>query len=470
MLSSIHHLRQATARCLPTSIALLGLCLSNPLADAQQADPPKEPIHYEGSIGAILKAKCGVCHGDGKQESGLSLISYAGVLQGSGSGKIVVSGQSQQSKLLEVLTTEDDSLKMPPDGDPLSKQQIEQIQLWIDQGLRENAGSSAAQMRTLGFVPNALAAINNEEGNRVVQLVPKDYPIVEKVNTRRPFPILGLAASTKAPVVAAAQYGSIALVDPATRNPLGEVPFPEGEPLVLNFSRSGRLLLAAGGKPVRHGAAVLYDVLTGKRLASVGEEPDTLQAADLSPDERFIAVGCTSRLVKVFSTETGEITSTIDKHTDWVTAVAYSPDGKMLATADRIGNVYLWDGQSGGALFSLSAHKKSVRSLHWRSDSRVVVSSGEDGMLVWWDAKDGWPTIQKAEAHAQGILDAKFGTQGELATCGRDRLVKLWSAEGTELKRFSIDTSLPLRVCISADGNWLVAGDSAGRLHHWQLQ
>lgn len=448
----------------------LGLFLWSQETISAQSDEQKAQLHYEGSIAGILKSKCGVCHGDGKQEAGLSLTSYAGVIQGSGGGKIVVAGQSQQSKLIEVITTEDDSLRMPPDGDPLTKEQIKEIQQWIDQGLRENAGSSAAQMRTLGFIPNAKVSSGGEDNIPAEQLLPKNYPTIEAIKTNRPFPILGLAASPKASVVAASQYGSIALLDPKNLQSIGIVPFAEGEPLVLSFSRSGRLLLAAGGKPVRQGSAALYDVVTGKRLASVGDEPDTLQAADLSPDERFIAVGCTSRLVKIFSTETGTVTTTIDKHTDWVTALAYSPDGKMLATADRIGNIYLWDGESGGALLSLSAHKKSVRSLHWRSDSRVVVSCGEDGMIVWWDAKDGWPTIQKTDAHSQGVLDAKFGTQGELATCGRDRLIKLWSAEGTELKRFSIDSSLPLRVSLTADGEWIVAGDSSGRLHHWPLK
>ena len=88
--------------------------------------------------------------------------------------------------------------------------------------------------------------------------------------------------------------------------------------------------------------------------------------------------------------------------------------------------------------------------------------------------------VNKPNAHGGGVLDCRFGPQGELASCGRDGLVKVWSPEGNEIKKFSIgdDTPadkkpaagvslLPMRVVISADGATVLAGDSAGRLHAW---
>ncbi|MCA8989321.1 MAG: hypothetical protein KDA78_16855, partial [Planctomycetaceae bacterium] len=274
----------------------------------------------------------------------------------------------------------------------------------------------------------------------------------------------------------------IELFDTDTSKPYGAIEFPEGEPLVLTFSQSGRLLLAAGGKPVQNGSVVLFDVATGKRLAGVADEPDAIIAADLSPDEKLVAIGCTSRLVKLYSTEDGSLLATIDKHTDWVTAVAFSPDGKYLATADRIGNIHLWDGNTGGVILPLSEHNKSVRALSWRSDSGVVASCGEDGTIVWWDVKDGWPLANKPNAHQDGVLDCRFGPSGELASCGRDGLVKIWSAEGNEKKSFALAGEataagkltpgvrlLPTRVAISFDGSTVLTGDTAGNLHSWQI-
>ena len=444
---------------------------------AATAFADEKPITYEDHVSAILKKHCATCHGDGKQEGSLSLVNYAGVMKGAGSGEIVIAGRSGGSRLVEVITAPDDGERMPPEGDRVPADQVAVIKKWIDTGLRENAGSSVAAMRTLGFKPTTPAA------NDGPAALPKDLAAFARPETRRPYPVLALAASPRAPVAAVAGYGAIDLVDPATRSPLGGLAFPEGEPLVLSFSRSGRLLLAAGGKPVQSGTVVLFDVATGKRLASVADEPDAIIAADISPDEKLVAIGCTSRKVKLYSTEDGTLKATLDKHTDWVTAVAFSPNGKYLATGDRIGNIHLWDGATGSVILPLSDHKKSVRSLSWRSDSGVVASCSEDGAIVWWDAKDGWPVVNKPNAHGGGVLDCRFGPQGELASCGRDGLVKIWSPEGNELKKFSIAadtqadakppagvTLLPTRVAVSGDGSFVLSGDTAGQLHGWKTK
>lgn len=440
-------------------------------ADAAGKDA-EPPITYEDHIAAILKKNCATCHGDGKQEAGLNLVSYSGVMKGAGGGEIVIAGRSSASRLVEVITATEEGERMPPDGGRVPPDAVALIRKWIDTGLRENAGSSVATLRTLGF--KAMAA----EADGAPGAIPADLPDFERPATRRPYPVLALAVSPRAAVAAASGYGAIDLVDPTTRKPLGAVAFPEGEPLALAFSRSGRLLLAGGGRPVQSGSVVLFDVATGKRLSSVADEPDAILAADISPDEKLVAIGGTSRLVKLFSTEDGGLHATIEKHTDWVTAVAFSPDGKYLATGDRIGNIHLWDGRTGGVILPLSDHKKSVRGISWRSDSGVVASCGEDGAVVWWDARDGWPVVNKPNAHAGGVLDCRFGPQGELATCGRDGIVRLWSAEGQELKKFVIADDagpdytppagvalLPTRVAISADGGTVLAGDTSGRLH-----
>ena len=344
------------------------ICALLALTAAVARGEESKPITYEDHVAGILKKHCATCHGDGKQEGGLSLVNYAGVLKGAGGGEIVAAGRSGSSRLIEVITAPDDGDRMPPEGERVPADQVALIKTWIGTGLRENAGSSIAEMRTLGFKPAA-------------------------------------------PQQAAS----------------GPPPVPQPDKL-----------LAAGGKPVQNGAAVLFDVATGKRLASVGDESDAVMAADLSPDESQIAIGGSSRIVKIFSTETGKLLHTLTKHTDWVTAVAFSPDGKLLATGDRIGNIHLWDAKSGGVVLPLSEHKKSVRALSWRSDSGVVASCGEDGTIVWWDVKDGWPVMNKPNAHGGGVLDVVFGPAGELASCGRDGQAKLWAADGKELKSFPI--------------------------------
>ncbi|MBU6303683.1 MAG: hypothetical protein KGS60_19220 [Verrucomicrobia bacterium] len=447
------------------------------------AEESTAPVNFEDHVATILNKNCAQCHGDGKQKAGLDFSSYSSLIKGGSGGPAVVAGRSSASPLVQVLIREDPAERMPPDADPLPAEAIAMIRKWIDTGLRENAGSSAAAMRTLGFTPaDATAAVADGPPP-----LPEKLPAVKRPTTLRPLPVLSLASSPRAALAAASGYGFIELLQPDSRASLGDLPFAEGEPQVLRFSRSGKRLLAAGGSPVETGLAAVYDVVTGKRLAAVGREPDAVQAADLSPDERLVALGCTSRLVKVYSTENGKLLYSLDKHTDWVTAVAFSPDGKFLVTGDRGGNLHLWDAKSGGVILPLAEHKAAIRAVAWRSDSGVVASCGEDGLVVWWDVSDGFPVATKPNAHppqrppgvtgklANGVLDCAFGPKGELVTCGRDRTVKLWDARGAEKKTFSLSEEsparvFPTRVTLSFDGTSLLAGDSAGRLHSWKVQ
>jgi WD40 repeat protein len=237
--------------------------------------------------------------------------------------------------------------------------------------------------------------------------------------------------------------------------------------------------MVAGGKPVQSGSVVLFDLKTGKRLTTLGDETDAVLAADLSPDQQLIALGGSGKVVKIYNTADGKLRHKLTKHTDWITALAFSPDGKKLASSDRAGGIHLWDATGGGILLSLTEHKAAVRALSWRSDSRMLASGGEDGLLIWWDAKDGWPAVTNTNAHPpvrstgyygklpNGVLSASFGPNGELLTAGRDKQVRLWKADGGATKSFAIEAALPLQTSITFDGRGLLAGDESGAVRFW---
>ncbi|MFO0818433.1 MAG: c-type cytochrome domain-containing protein [Pirellulales bacterium] len=462
-------------------LALGGMAFPQATVLAQEA----KPVTFDEHVSAIFKRHCWQCHGDGKQEAGLNLSTYANTLKGGSGGAVVASGRSTASRLWLAVSAPDPAERMPPENDPLPNDQLALIKAWIDGGLRQNAGSAALPTRTLSFTPSTPARNNGPPA------MPVNLPPVAPAKTARPFPVLALAASSRGPLIAASGYEQVELRNANTQQLLGGLSFPEGEPQVLRFSPSGSVLLAAGGRPAQSGAAVLFDVRNGARLAEMGDESDAVLAADISTDERFVALGGSGRVVKVFSTVDGMLKHTLVKHTDWITAIAFSPDGKLLATADRVGNIHLWDAASGGVVLPLAEHKDSVRALSWRSDSQILASCGEDGQVVWWEVVKGWPSVSKPDAHppqrppgsfgriANGVLDASFGASGELATCGRDESVRVWSPDGSLMKTFELpkeDTqgqrrkTFPLRVVITSDGNRVIAGDSAGKLHSWQIK
>jgi hypothetical protein len=356
-------------------LALLLLFLAT--ASAQADDKPA--VAYDEQVKPIFRQYCWKCHGEDEQKADINLAAFGSIVKGGSGGKIVVPGRASASLLYQVITHEDPDVRMPPKSPPLPAAQIELIRVWIQDGLRESSASqSLASARDLNFKPSASATANLSGPPPM----PAKLPQIALAKTIRPLPVLSLAASPTAPVAAVSGQEYIRLIDLTTRATLGNLPFPEGEPHVLRFSRDGKVLLAAGGRPVQSGRVVLFDVVSGRRLATIGDEIDEVLAADLSPDQQLVALGGSGKVVKVYSTVDGRLKYKLTKHTNWITALAFSPDGKQLATADRVGGMHLWDAPSGAILLTLAEHKASIGALAWRGDSRLLASGGEDGLLV----------------------------------------------------------------------------------------
>ena len=438
----------------------------------------EDVITYEDQIKPILHQNCFACHGDDKQKAGLNLQSYDALLKGGTTGPAVVAGRSSQSLIYKAITDPDDEARMPQKKAPLAKEQIALIQKWIDTGLLKNAGGkSLVAERDLSFKP--VAAGSAKPANPAM---PEKLPEVKVPQTLRPLAVLAMDASPWAPLVAVAALEYVKLINTETQAEVGRLPFPEGLPQVIRFSRDGAVLMVAGGRPVESGKVVLFDIKTGKRLAAIGDEVDCVMAADLSPDQQLVALGGSGKVVKVYSTIDGRLKYKIEKHTDWITAVAFSPDGNQLATADRAGGIHLWEVKTGRVVLSLNEHKASVRALDWRADSKMLASAGEDGLIIWWDVTDGWPAISKPNAHPpvrpagaygkvpNGVLAARFDHEGNLSTAGRDHTIRLWDVKGVERKAFSLPDSQPLCAVISFDTKTVIGGDTSGGVRFWKTE
>ena len=84
----------------------------------------------------IFKARCFACHGALKQESGLRLDAVSLILKGGDNGAAFITGNSADSLLIEKVTAADEGERMPPEGKPLTAEEIGLIKNWIDQGAK----------------------------------------------------------------------------------------------------------------------------------------------------------------------------------------------------------------------------------------------------------------------------------------------------------------------------------------------
>ena len=117
---------------------------------------------------------------------------FGTVLKGGSAGKVVVAGRASASLLFQAITNEDAEARMPPNSPPLSVEKIKMIRVWIQDGLRESSGSkSLASTRDLNFKPSGHVAARPEGPPPM----PDKLPEIELPKTKRPLPVLALAAS-----------------------------------------------------------------------------------------------------------------------------------------------------------------------------------------------------------------------------------------------------------------------------------
>ena len=92
---------------------------------AANTEAPK-PVDFGREIRPLLAKRCFHCHGPDKAESSLRLNSQETAFAEADSGmQAIVPGKPDESELIARISETDESVRMPPEGKPLSKAEIE---------------------------------------------------------------------------------------------------------------------------------------------------------------------------------------------------------------------------------------------------------------------------------------------------------------------------------------------------------
>jgi|SRR5579871_800575 len=143
----------------PMLLAGAGLLLSQ--------QPAPKTVDYGKDVQPILTNNCKACHSGNNAPASLQLDSAEGVMAGSKSGKVIVPGNSKESKLVQRITAK----TMPP-TQPLSDQEIATITAWVDQGAKVPAAEVTSAPVTSG--PSSAANLPQGPVSRITS------PLVER--------------------------------------------------------------------------------------------------------------------------------------------------------------------------------------------------------------------------------------------------------------------------------------------------
>ena len=103
-------------------------------------DVPEAPavggatVSFVNDVLPIIESRCVNCHGGQRIEEGLLMRTYEEILAGSNNGPVIVPGDTANSLLVELVTTQE----MPKRGPKLTPPQVQIITEWVAAGAPNN--------------------------------------------------------------------------------------------------------------------------------------------------------------------------------------------------------------------------------------------------------------------------------------------------------------------------------------------
>ncbi|QDT74626.1 PSD1 and planctomycete cytochrome C domain-containing protein [Lacipirellula limnantheis] len=95
-------------------------------------------VDFAHDVIPLLQKHCAGCHSNGTYKGGMSIDTRETLLETG----VVEPGDSAASYLIDLVTSDDPKLQMPPKGDRLSKEEVDTLRRWIDADLPWEAGYS----------------------------------------------------------------------------------------------------------------------------------------------------------------------------------------------------------------------------------------------------------------------------------------------------------------------------------------
>jgi WD40 repeat protein len=159
------------------------------------------------------------------------------------------------------------------------------------------------------------------------------------------------------------------------------------------------------------------------------------------------------------------------KHDSPLVGCRFDPSGQFVFAGCQDNNVIRWHLDSGKKTL-LAGHKSWVRPLAFAAKEKLLFSGDWAGRVLVWpaDADEPKPT-RTIEAHRGWVRALAVSPDGKtLASCGNDRLVKLWSiADGKLLRELAGHASHVYNTAFHPDGKHLVSADLMGVVKVWDL-
>ena len=170
------------------------------------------------------------------------------------------------------------------------------------------------------------------------------------------------------------------------------------------------------------------------------------------------------------------VTAVNDKHQ--LCMARFSPCGKLLVGGGMTGEIFRWDAAAADDVFTplpvYAGHGGWVGAIEFAPTGSRLFSGDSWGRLSAWGyaSKETKPLWSVADAHAGWLRSLAVSPDGKtVATCGADRLVRLWdAASGKRIAELPGHVEDVFSVAFSLDGVTLASGDLLGGVKLWDVK
>ena len=224
------------------------------------------------------------------------------------------------------------------------------------------------------------------------------------------------------------------------------------------------------------GTLTMWNLVDGKRLATLRGHTDAVTAVLVTPDRTSVITGGADHTIRVWDLATRRLTATLEGHVAAVNALSLDPGGKRVVSGAADGAVKLWDLESGHAIATFEGHTGSVNAVAVTVDGKRALSGGEDGTVRVWELASGARVA--ALGCGENVVSAIAVTpDGRSAIVGGRYYgtLILWDLATLQTTdRLEIPREWPTgeisALAVTGDGMSAVSGGSDSALVVWDLQ
>ena len=212
----------------------------------------------------------------------------------------------------------------------------------------------------------------------------------------------------------------------------------------------------------------VIEFATRKTIYEIQDVISTIEILYISPNDKYMAVGCKNGKVYIYALETGTLLCDLKKHNDHIAAIAISKDNQYAATVSVDGQLFI-NKLSNNTCSVYSLTLNDVCSLHFLNNKYVLCADKHGEIIIIDIERQGivkkFPIIDKYISSVKIDISNKFlliGTlKGNLYICNIHG--KEHSAE-----QFQTYNSAITEIAMFPEGN-LCVGLTNGLVHKTSL-